>query len=458
MRARELANSICDALQGAGFEAFLVGGCVRDLSLGREPADYDVATSATPEQVLKLFPDGATVGAQFGVILVAREGVRVEVATFRSDLGYTDGRHPDQVVFASSPEEDVKRRDFTINGLVMRHNTGEILDYVDGRADLRAGIIRAIGEPDRRFAEDKLRMLRAVRFAARFGYEIEHKTFAAIRKHAREINQVSAERIRDELTKLLTEGAARRGFELLDSCWLLSIVLPEIAAMKGVEQPPEYHPEGDVWIHTLLMLEGLPAGCSATLAWGVLLHDVGKPATFRSANETGDRIRFDGHVEVGQAIGKQILGRLRLSNNDTEQILSLVQHHMKFKDVGHMRAATLKRFVRLPRFEEHLALHRLDCLGSHRNLEAYQFVIDFLQTTPPEVVQPARLVTGEDVLRLGFKPGPLVGKILAAVEEAQLNGELASKEEAISFIDSKFGQREAEYQKSRSETRTKRLG
>jgi len=448
MQPRELANSICDALQNAGFQAFLVGGCVRDLLLGREPADYDVATSATPEQVLKLFPDGVTVGAQFGVILVPREGVRVEVATFRSDVGYTDGRHPDQVVFASSPEEDVKRRDFTINGLVMRHNTGEILDFVDGQTDLRAGTIRAIGEPDRRFAEDKLRMLRAVRFAARFGYEIEPKTFAAIRNHAPEISQVSAERIRDELTKLLTEGRARTGFELLDSGWLLSIVLPEIAALKGVEQPPQYHPEGDVWIHTLLMLEGLPLGCSATLAWGVLLHDVGKPATFRSAKETGDRIRFDGHVEVGLAIGKRILGKLRFSNDDTEQILSLVQHHMKFKDVGRMRPATLKRFVRLRRFEEHLALHRLDCLASHRNLEAYQFLLDFLRTTPPELVRPTRLVTGEDLLDLGFKPGPLVGEILAAVEEAQLNGELASKEEAISFVHNKFWGKQVEYQKS----------
>jgi len=441
MRARELANSICDTLQSAGFQAFLVGGCVRDLLLEREPADYDVATSATPEQVLKLFPDGITVGAQFGVILVQRDGAKVEVATFRSDVGYSDGRHPDRVEYARSPEEDVKRRDFTINGLVMRHNTGEILDYVDGQADLRAGIIRAIGEPDRRFAEDKLRMLRAVRFAARFGYEIEHKTFAAIRKHARETGQVSAERIRDELTKLLTEGAARTGFELLDSCWLLSIILPEIAAMKGVEQPPQYHPEGDVWTHTLLMLEGLPAGRSATLALGVLLHDVGKPATFRSARETGDRIRFDGHVDVGLAIGKRILSRLRFSNDDTEQILSLVEHHMKFKDVGRMRPATLKRFVRLPRFEEHLALHRLDCLSSHRNLETYEFVTDFIRTTPPEVVRPGKLVTGEDVLGLGYKPGPIVGRILAAVEEAQLNGEVGSREEAISFVESKFRQK-----------------
>ncbi|HEY6130109.1 MAG TPA: CCA tRNA nucleotidyltransferase [Candidatus Acidoferrum sp.] len=443
-RARELANSICDALQDAGFQAFLVGGCVRDILLGREPADYDVATSATPDQVLKLFPEGLSVGAQFGVILVPRYGMKVEVATFRSDIGYADGRHPDRVAYTSSPEEDVARRDFTINGLVMEHNTGKVLDYVGGQEDLRAGIVRAIGEPNRRFGEDKLRMLRAVRFAARFGYEIEHETFTAIRKHAREISQVSAERIREELTKLLTEGAARTGFELLDLCWLLPVVLPEIAAMKGVQQPPEYHPEGDVWTHTLMMLEGLPAGAPLTLAWGVLLHDVGKPATFRSAKETGDRIRFDGHVDVGKAIGKDILGRLRFSNEDTEQILSLVEHHMKFKDVERMRPATLKRFVRLPRFEEHLALHRLDCLSSHRHLEAYNFVREFIRTTPPEVVRPARLITGEDVLELGFAPGPMVGEILHSVEEGQLNGELSSKEDVISFVERNFGSKRKE--------------
>jgi tRNA nucleotidyltransferase/poly(A) polymerase len=448
MQPRQLANSICTTLENAGFQAFLVGGCVRDILLERDPADYDVATNATPEQVLKLFPEGLAVGAQFGVILVPGDGMKVEVATFRSDVGYTDGRHPDRVVYANSPEEDVKRRDFTINGLLMRHDTGEILDFVDGRADLRSGAIRAIGEPDRRFAEDKLRMLRAVRFAARFGYKIEPETFKAIRKHAREIRQVSRERTRDELTKLLTEGAARQGFELLDLCWLLEIVLPEIAALKGVKQPPEYHPEGDVWIHTLMMLGGLPAGVSPTLAWGVLLHDVGKPATFRSAAETGDRIRFDGHVDVGVAIGREILGRLRFSNDDTEQILALVEHHMKFKDVKQMRPATLKRFVRLPRFAEHLALHRLDCLSSHGNLEAYEFVENFLRLTPPEVVRPAKLVTGEDVLRLGYVAGPLVGKILAEVEEAQLNGELGTKEEATAFILSRFRQKEAEFKKS----------
>lgn len=438
MEPRELANSICEVLHGAGFQAFLVGGCVRDILLGRAPADYDVATSATPDQVLKLFPEGATVGAQFGVILVPRDGMKVEVATFRSDLGYSDGRRPDRVEFSQSPEQDVQRRDFTINGLLMNHATGEVLDFVNGQTDLRAGIIRAIGEPARRFSEDKLRMLRAVRFAARFGYEIEHETFAAIRKHAGEVKAVSAERIREELTKVLTEGAARAGFELLDQCWLLPIVLPEIVKLKGVQQPPEYHPEGDVWTHTLLMLEGLPAGGSATLAWGVLLHDVGKPATFRPAKATGDRIRFDGHVDVGMAIARDILGRLRFSTSETEQILSLIEHHMRFKDVSRMRPATLKRFVRLPLFAEHMALHRLDCLSSNRNLQAYRFIEHFLETTPREQVRPSKLMTGEDVLRLGVAAGPLIGKILTAVEEAQLNGDVATKEEALAMIEREF--------------------
>src|SRR6266403_5878391 len=297
--AKQLATNIVRTLRERGHQAYLVGGCVRDLLLGHEPADYDVTTDATPDQVMALFPESVAVGAQFGVIQIPREESKVEVATFRSDIGYSDGRHPDHVTFSKTPQEDVQRRDFTINGLLMRHDTGEVLDYVGGQADLRAKVVRAIGEPDRRFTEDKLRMLRAVRFAARFGFEIESDTFRAIRRHVEEIRQVSPERLRDELTKMLTEGAARRAFELLDETGLLQQVLPEIAAMKGVEQPPQFHPEGDVWIHTRLMLEGLPAGASPTLAWGVLLHDIGKPPTFKSASETGDRIRFDGHVDVG---------------------------------------------------------------------------------------------------------------------------------------------------------------
>src|ERR1700747_2226230 len=384
MQPRELANSICDALENAGFQAFLAGGCVRDLLLGRAPADYDVATSATPEQVLELFPDGITVGAQFGVILVQRDGAKVEVATFRSDVGYSDGRHPDRVEYASSPEEDVKRRDFTINGLMLDPFSNEVLDFVGGEKDLRAGIIRAIGNPEDRFREDKLRMIRAVRFAARFRYAIESGTFIAITKLAPDVFQVSAERVRDELTKILTDGAARRGFELLDETKLLPEILPEIARMKGVEQPPQFHPEGDVWIHTLLMIEQLPARSSPTLAWGVLLHDVGKPPTFTPPSGPNGRIRFDQHVEVGARMAEDICRRLRFSNDDTAQIAALVANHLRFKDVGQMKLSTLKRFVRLNYFEEHLELHRLDCLSSHRNLSAYDFVQSFLRDAPPQ--------------------------------------------------------------------------
>jgi len=424
-----------------GHQALLAGGCVRDLLLGREPADYDVATDATPVEVAGLFPESVAVGAQFGVILVPRDGMKVEVATFRSDLGYSDGRHPDRVVYSKAPQEDVQRRDFTINGLLMRHDKREVLDYVGGQKDLRAGIVRAIGDPERRFSEDKLRMMRAVRFAARFGFAIERETFLAIQRHAGEIHRVSAERVRDEVTKLLTEGAARRGFELLDESRLLQQVLPEIAAMKGVEQPPQYHPEGDVWIHTRMMLEGLPVGASPTLAWGVLLHDVGKPPTFRPASETGDRIRFDGHVEVGVRMAEEICRRLRFSNEDTEEVLALVNNHMRFKDVESMRTATLKKFVRMAHFDEHLALHRLDCLCSNRHLEAYEFLKEFIAKTPPEEVRPERLLTGDDLRRMGFRPGLLFSEILGALEEAQLEGQVQTREEAEGFVRRKFGQK-----------------
>ncbi len=434
VNARALANSICDELIRIGFHALLAGGCVRDLLLGREPADYDVATNATPEEVMSLFPESVAVGAQFGVILVPRDGHKVEVATFRSDVGYSDGRHPDAVVYAKTAEQDVQRRDFTINGLLMRHDTNEILDFVGGRADLQAGTIRAIGQADQRFIEDKLRMLRAVRFAARFGFEIEKETFRAIRNHANNITQVSAERVRDELTKMLTEGAAGNAFRLLDQTQLLQNVLPEVAAMRGIEQPPQYHPEGDVWVHTCMMLDGIPPGSSATFAWGVLLHDVGKPPTFRSATETGDRIRFDGHVEVGIRMGEEICRRLKMSNDDAEQILALVANHMRFKDAEQMRASTLKRFVRLPRFEEHMALHKLDCLSSHGNLDTYEYVCDFLAQTPPEQVHPPRLLTGDDLVYMGYRPGPRFSEILNAIEDAQLEGVISTREEALQFV------------------------
>jgi len=438
MQPREAAHRICRTLREAGHQAYLVGGCVRDLLLKRQPDDFDVATDATPDRVQELFPGSIAVGARFGVVIVVAEGVEVEVATFRSDIGYSDGRHPDRVVYSRTPEEDARRRDFTINGLLMDPQSGEVLDFVGGRADLTAGVIRAIGEPARRFAEDKLRMVRAVRFAARFGYAIAPATSAAIPPLAAEIRRVSAERLRDELTRLLIEGAARRGFELLEESGLLQSLLPEVARMKGVEQPPQFHPEGDVWIHTRMMLEGLTAGCATTLAWGVLLHDVGKPPTFAPPSDPGERIRFDGHVEVGARMAEEICRRLRFSNDDTEQIVALVANHLRFKDVFQMRLATLKRFVRLPRFEEHLELHRLDCLASHGNLEAYEFVRRFLAETPPDQVRPPRLISGEDLARMGLLPGPLFREILQTVEDGQLDGRLTSREQVLAFVRSRY--------------------
>jgi tRNA nucleotidyltransferase/poly(A) polymerase len=448
MNARAMAEEICRTLKKNGHQAYLVGGCVRDILRGREPVDYDVSTDATPSRVQQLFPHSLAVGAQFGVIIVTGEAFgtsadiggepQVEVATFRSDLGYSDGRHPDSVVYSRFAQEDVRRRDFTINALLLDPETQAVLDFVGGRDDLRAGIIRAIGRPEERFREDKLRMIRAVRFAARFGYAIEPATFAAIVNLAPEIRQVSAERLRDELTKLLTEGAARRGFGLLDETRLLEPLLPEIARMKGVEQPPEFHPEGDVWIHTLMMLQGLPAACPPTLAWGVLLHDVGKPPTFTPPAGSNGRIRFDEHVEVGTRMAEAICRRLRFSNDDIAQIAALVANHLRFKDVPQMKPSTLKRFIRLTRFDEHLELHRLDCLSSHGHLEAYDYVQRFIAETPPEEVKPPRILTGDDLKSLGYLPGPAFKRMLDAVEEAQLNGAIHTRDEAIRLVRESF--------------------
>ncbi|MBZ5645677.1 MAG: CCA tRNA nucleotidyltransferase [Acidobacteriia bacterium] len=445
--AKQHATEIVRALREHGHQAYLVGGCVRDLLLGRQPADYDVATDATPERVMQIFPHTWAVGAQFGVVLVPMEKEEqppgptehpnaIEVATFRSDGLYTDGRHPNEVTYSRDPREDVQRRDFTINGLLLDPLEGDkVLDFVGGRADIDARRIRTIGDAGRRFHEDKLRMLRAVRFAARFGYEIDRGTFDAIRKLAPRIRQVSRERVRDELTKMLTEGRGRRAFELLDATGLLHEVLPEVEKMKGVEQPPQYHPEGDVWIHTLMLLEGLKQQCSRTLAWGALLHDVGKPPTFRVAP---DRIRFDGHVEVGTRMAEEICHRLRMSNDDTGQIAALVANHLRFADVTRMKQSTLKRFLRLDRFDEHLELHRLDCLSSHGDLSLYEFTKHKLDATPPEEIRPEPLITGNDLIEAGYKPGPQFKEILAAVEDAQLDGSVKNREEALGFVRSNF--------------------
>lgn len=461
----EAALHIVQTLRANGYEAYLVGGCVRDLLLGREPLDYDVATAATPDVVLKMFPRTFAVGAHFGVVLVANEynapdcpedappsRCVTEVATFRSDGVYSDGRHPDEVRYTTSPEHDVQRRDFTINGLLLDPLRGGgtlpeswndpiavragLLDFVGGLADLDAGILRAIGDPRRRFEEDQLRLLRAVRFAARFGFTLETATFAAMRHLAARITAVSRERIRDEITKMLTEGQARRAFELLDETDLLVQILPEISRMKGVAQPPQYHPEGDVFIHTLMLLQQLEPACPCTLAWGALLHDVGKPPTFRIAP---DRIRFDGHVEVGVAIGAEICRRFRFSNEDTRQILALIEHHMRFADAPRMKASTLKRFFRLQCFEEHLQLHRMDCLAAHANLDIYNFVRERYHSIPQEEVRPTPLLTGRELIAAGYQPGPQFKEMLQAIEDAQLEGLICSPEEALALVRERFG-------------------
>jgi poly(A) polymerase len=446
---REAAEQIVERLRAKGFVAYFAGGCVRDLLLGREPKDFDVATNARPDVVLEMFPRTFSVGAHFGVVLVANESgdeeLVTEVATFRNDGAYSDGRHPDSVRFSDRAEEDVKRRDFTINGMLLDplklRESGDIdasvLDFVDGHADLAAGVVRAIGDPGRRFDEDKLRMLRAVRFAARFSFAIEARTLAAIRARSPEIHQVSLERVRDELTRMLTEGHARRAFELLDVTGLLQQVLPEIAKMHGVEQPPQFHPEGDVWVHTLLLLEKLPPDASPTLAWGALLHDIGKPATFR---QTPERIRFDGHVEVGVRIAEDILRRLRFSSEETSQILLLIQNHMRFGDAHRMKESTLKRFFRLPKFEEHLALHRMDVLSSFGDLGNYEFAKERYEAIPGEQVRPNLLVTGRDLIEAGYRPGPQFKEMLALAEDAQLEGRIHSRDEGMALICEVFGQ------------------
>jgi putative nucleotidyltransferase with HDIG domain len=424
-----LARQVIAKLRDVGHQAFLVGGCVRDLLLGVKPKDFDIATDARPDRIMDLFPRSGRVGAHFGVVLVRDVFDQVEVATFRSDHDYLDGRHPEQVHFESDPREDVLRRDFTINGLMMDPDTGSVLDFVDGRGDLARGVVRAIGDPYARFREDHLRLLRGVRFAARFGFEMEAATFDAIRRDHALILNVAMERVREELVRILTEGGARRGFELLDASGMLADLLPEVAAMKGVEQPPEYHPEGDVWRHTLLLLAQLHQP-SPTLAWGALLHDVGKPPTFRVA----DRIRFDGHVEEGVRLAHGILARLRFSREDMEQVEALVNNHMRFKDVSHMKESTLKRFLRLPQFEEHLELHRLDAMSSNRRLDNYDLAKGKWEEYSVEHLRPELLVTGRDLIGMGYLPGPQFSRILRALEDAQLEGRIGSQTEAMDLV------------------------
>jgi len=435
---RQGALAVVRRLRTAGHEAFWVGGCVRDLIRGVMPKDFDIVTSARPEAVMALFARTVPVGARFGVVIVIEGGVPYEVAAFRTEADYADGRHPAHVDFGTV-EEDVRRRDFTVNGLLMDPETGQIIDHVEGRRDIAGRLIRTIGDPATRFTEDHLRMLRAVRFAATLDFAIDPATFAAIRERASAIGRVSAERIREELNGLLTGGGARRGLELLAESGLLREVLPEVEALRGVDQPPLFHPEGDVWEHTLRMLALLPlceGRADARLAWAVLLHDVGKAVT-RSEDTAG--VHFYGHDRRGEEIATAMLRRLRFSREEMDAIAALVRGHMLFLNVRQMRTGRLKRFLRTPDFARHLELHRLDCLSSHGLLDHYDFCRQGLADFSEADLRPPRLLTGADLIGMGFLPGPPLGEMLRAIEEAQLGGEIATPEEARRLVRTRWG-------------------
>jgi poly(A) polymerase len=425
------AREIAARLRENGHIAYFAGGCVRDIVRGETPKDFDIATDATPETVQKLFPRTYAVGAHFGVIIVLENGFQFEVATFRSDEAYIDGRHPSAVHF-SSPEEDAKRRDFTINGMFYDPVAEEVIDFVGGRADIDAKLVRAIGDPAQRFAEDRLRMLRAVRFATALDYTIDNQTWDALVANATSINEISAERIRDELVRIFLSPNRTRGWDLLDSSGLMRAILPELDRMKGVLQPEQFHPEGDVFKHTRLMLQFLPAEVSVSLVFAVLLHDVAKPVT-ATIDETG-RIRFSGHDRAGAEMAEEIMRRLRFSGAETEATVEMVGQHMVFKDVPKMREAKLKRFMARPTFEEELELHRVDCEGSHRMLDNYEFLLRKREEFANEPIIPPPLVRGDDLIALGLKPGPKFGEILEAVETQQLEGNLRTREEALEWV------------------------
>jgi poly(A) polymerase len=428
------ANRIVVELRAAGFEAFWAGGCVRDLLVGRTPKDIDIATNARPEQVQALFPITHAVGRSFGVVLVECNGFTYEVATFRRDAAYSDGRRPDSVEFTTA-EADAQRRDFTINGLFLDPINGELHDYVGGQADLERQVVRAIGDPLARFAEDHLRLMRAVRFASTLGFQLDPATAAAIRVQAGQLARISAERIQTELIRLLTESPkAGQAVELLDDTGLLSVILPEVAHLHGVEQPPNYHPEGDVYRHTVIMLD-LMERPSPELALSVLLHDIGKPPTQRRVQQEGrERIRFDGHAEVGAQMAEALLLRLRCSRALTEHVVACVRGHMRFIDAAHMRTATLRRLVMAPTFPTELELHRLDCLGSNGNLENYHLVHACAEGLQHEPLRPAPLLRGGEVLRAGVPAGPLVGRVLQEAYDLQLEGKLTSEVQARQWL------------------------
>jgi len=425
------ATEIVRTLRQAGHIAYFAGGCVRDRLLGKEPVDFDIATDATPERVQEIFPRTVPVGAQFGVVLVVSQGEEYQVATFRADGAYIDGRHPEGVVFTTA-EGDASRRDFTINGLFYDPIDQQVLDYVGGEADLQRRLLRAIGEPRKRLEEDRLRILRGVRFGATLAFDIEPATWEAIREYAPRIHDVSAERIREELVKIFRSPRRVAGFDLLDASGLLDELLPEITAMKGCDQPPEFHPEGDVFVHTRIMLDMLPEEVSLPLVFGVLFHDIGKVPT-RQVDPTG-RIRFNGHESVSARMTDAIMRRLKFSNDEIEATIEIVQHHMAFKDVQNMRVARLKRFMARPNFTDELELHRVDCQSSHGMLDNYHFLLAKEQEFANEPLIPKPLINGRDLIDLGWTPGPVFKQVLEAVETLQLEGQLTSREEALAWV------------------------
>lgn len=435
--AREKAISVVQRLRGEGYEAYLAGGCVRDMLLHRPPQDFDIATSARPEDLQRIFPHTVPVGAQFGVVLVLLQDEAFEVASFRYDGPYLDGRRPAEVRYGSL-QEDIQRRDFTINGMMYDPVDDRVIDLVDGRRDLERRVIRAIGDPRLRFQEDRLRMMRAVRFAASLNFAVEAETFDAIRQSAPSIARIAWERIGDEVTRLLTEGGARRGFELLDESGLLAVLLPEISALKGTPQSPDYHPEGDVFQHTMLLLGHLDSAASETLAYGCLLHDVAKPVCLR---REGQRITFYGHTERGAMMAEEILKRLKRSRSVWEQVAYLVRNHLRHVQAPQMRLSTLKRFLRQEGVEELLELTRIDALSSNGDLGYYRFCKERLVELKDEEIRPEPLLRGGDLIALGLKPGPIFTDILRQAEDAQLGGELQSREEALQWLQRNYGNR-----------------
>lgn len=430
--ARQTAIAMARRLRDAGHLAYFAGGCVRDRLLGKDPKDYDIATSATPAEVLRIFPGANEVGAHFGVVIAKSHGHAVEIATFRTDGSYRDGRRPESVTY-SSPEDDARRRDFTINGLFEDPENGEVIDYVGGRSDLEAGILRAIGTPAERFAEDSLRLLRALRFAVTLDFEIEPATWSAITDHADGLRRIAAERIRDEFSRIITLPARARALEMLVRSGLIHHFLPEIMALIGCEQPPEWHPEGDVFIHTKIMLAMLPAEAPLELCLAVLLHDIAKPPTQTRDADTG-RIRFNGHEALGATMTRDILNRLRYPNQVIDDVSFMVSRHMQFMNVRHMRVATLKRFMAASTFPLELELHRVDCASSNGCLDNLDFVLAKRTEFASAPLIPTPLVTGRDLIELGLTPGPRFRELLDFLQTEQLEGRMNHRESALAWI------------------------